>query len=219
MDDRERRLVAIPWFAALPPPVRAALVARGRWQRRAAGEWLYGEGDEDTGVTAVIEGALHLYSQAPGDREALFNAMPAGTVFGQSTLFGGGPRLVTAICAVDSLVFLLSDQALRQVAAAHPSLWESLSTLVYGQLRAVVQAVAEFVALRPRERMVARLLTYAPGGGRVAVSQAALAEMVGVSRGAVNGWLQKLEASGKIVCGYGWIDVVDRAGLGRLLNA
>jgi len=219
MDDRERRLAAIPWFASLPPPVREALVARGRWQRRPAGEWLYGEGDEDTGVTAVIEGALHLYSQAPGDREALFNALPAGAVFGQSALFGGGPRLVTAICAVDSLVFLLPDQALRQVAAAHPSLWESLSTLVYGQLRAVVQGLAEFVALRPRERMISRLITLSASGSRVATSQAALAEMVGVSRGAVNGWLTGLEAGGKIACGYGWIDVVDREGLRRMLNA
>ncbi|HEX6859201.1 MAG TPA: Crp/Fnr family transcriptional regulator [Caulobacteraceae bacterium] len=209
-------IAAVPWFAGLEPALRADLIARGRQRRAAAGEWLHGEGDEDAGLIAVLEGALRLYSQAPGGREVLLGVLPAGTMIGQSAVLGGGPRLVTAIAASDSRVFLLSDRALREVAASHPMLWRPLSQLVYGQLRAALQGWAEMVGLGPRERMISRLLLMS-GGGSAPLTQAALAEMVGVTRKAVNGWLRALEAEGLVALGYGRITVRDRRALERML--
>lgn len=214
----DARIAAIPWFAALEPQLRTDLLARGRLHRRAAGEWLYGEGDEETGLVAVLDGAMHLYSQAPGGREVLFGLLPAGNVMGQSAVLGGGPRLVTVIAATDCQLFLLSDRALRETAAIHPMLWRSLSALAYGQLRVAVQVVAELVALPPRERLISRLLGLS-GSGYVPLSQAPLAEMIGVTRKAVNGWLGELERRGLVRRGYGRIEVRDRAGLERLLVA
>ena len=217
MDDHDR-LAALPWLTTLDPVVRAELIARGRWRRQAAGEWLHGEGDEETGVVAVVRGALHLHAKAPGGREVLFAVLPEGGIMGQSILFGGGPRLVTAISAVESHLFLLSDRVLRQAAERHPTLWPSLSALLYGQLRAVVGSLAEFVALKPRDRMISRLLALSAFTDAVPVSQSALAEMTGVSRNAVNGWLGELERSGKLVRGYGTIRILDRPGLRRLVG-
>ncbi|MFA7263365.1 MAG: Crp/Fnr family transcriptional regulator [Caulobacter sp.] len=212
------RVAAIAWFARQPPDRRDALVRAGRLSRRQAGEWMHGEGDEETGLLAVVDGALKVYGQAPGGREALIGLLPAGTVIGQSAAFGGGPRIVTAITASPSLIFTLSDSALRRVAAAHPGLWESVTALVYGQLRANAQAVAELIALKPRERLVSRLVQLtAAAGGEIAVSQADLAEMIGVTRKAVNGWLGDLEAAGLVTRGYGVIKVLDAARLERML--
>jgi len=213
------RGAAIPWLAGQPADRRNTLLREGRLSRRQTGEWMHGEGDEETGVLAVVEGALKVYGQAPGGREALIGLLPAGTVIGQSAAFGGGPRIVTAITASPSLVFTLSDSALRRVAAAHPGLWEALSALVYGQLRLNAQAVAEFVALRPRERLVSRLLQMAAQtSGEIPVSQADLAEMIGVTRKAVNGWLGELEAAGFVRRGYGVIAVLEPARLERTLE-
>ena len=212
------RVAAIAWFARQPPDRRDALVRAGRLTRRQAGEWMHGEGDEETGVLAVVDGALKVYGQAPGGREALIGLLPPGTVIGQSAAFGGGPRIVTAITAAPSLIFTLSDSALRRVAVAHPGLWESVTALVYGQLRANAQAVAELIALRPRERLVSRLIQLAAAaGGEIAISQADLAEMIGVTRKAVNGWLGELEAAGLVERGYGVIRVLEPARLERLL--
>lgn len=217
-DDALDLVAAIPWFARQPSELRDALLRAGRLSRRNAGEWMHGEGDEETGVLAVVEGALKVYGQAPGGREALIGLLPVGTVIGQSAAFGGGPRIVTAITAMPSLVFTLSDRALRQVGTDHPGLWEALSALVYGQLRVNAQAVAEFVALKPRERLLSRLLQMsAQTGGDIAVSQADLAEMIGVTRKAVNGWLGELEAQGRVRVGYGRVEVLDRAGLEWML--
>lgn len=211
------RAAAIPWFRRLEPALRADLIARGRLKRCSAGEWLHGEGDEDTGLIAVLSGALHLHSQAPGGREVLFGMLPAGTVMGQSAGLGGGPRLVTAIAAADSELFLLSDRALREAAANHPMLWRALSTLVYGQLRAALQGWAEAVGMAPRERMISRLFLMSAETRTVPLSQATLAEMVGVTRKAVNGWLRALEDEGLVSLGYGRIEVKDRRALERML--
>jgi len=219
-EDALEIVAAIPWFTAQPPALRAALLQAGRLSRRSAGEWLHGEGDEETGVLAVVEGGLKLYSQAPGGREVLFGLLPAGTVIGQSAAFGGGPRIVTAIASSASVVFTLSDRALRQVAASQPGLWEALSALVYGQLRNATQGLAEVLALKPRERMIARLLQLAAvSGGAAGISQADLAEMIGVTRKAVNGWLGALEGRGLVRVGYGRIAVLDRVGLERMLGS
>jgi len=212
------RVAAIPWFARQPADRRAALLKAGRLSRRRTGEWMHGEGDEEAGVLALVDGALKVYGQAPGGREALIGLLPAGTVIGQSAAFGGGPRIVTAITASPSLIFTLSDSALRRVAAAHPGLWEAVTALVYGQLRVNAQAVAELIALKPRERLISRLLQLAAAsGGEIAISQADLAEMIGVTRKAVNGWLGELEAQGAVRRGYGVISVLDRPRLERLL--
>jgi hypothetical protein len=42
--------------------------------------------------------------------------------------------------------------------------------------------------------------------------------MVGASRKAVNGWLRDLERDGRVRCGYGRIEVLDRPALERMLR-
>jgi CRP-like cAMP-binding protein len=217
MDDLER-VAAMPWFAALEAEARMDLIRRGRLRRRAAGEWLFGEGDEDTGVVALLEGALGLHAQAPGGGEVLIGVLQPGGMIGQSIVFGGGPRLLTVICVEASLLFTLSDQALRRAIERHPSLWRGLLALAYGQQRASVEALAIRVGLRPRQRLVAQLLTLSRRQRRAPVSQSALAEMIGVSRKAVNGWLGELEAAGLVTRGYGALTIDDRAGLARRLR-
>ncbi|MFZ5670424.1 MAG: Crp/Fnr family transcriptional regulator [Pseudomonadota bacterium] len=213
------RVAAIPWFARQPAPLREALLREGRLQRRRPGEWIHGEGDEETGVLAVVEGVLKVYGQAPGGREALIALLPAGAMIGQSVAFGGGPRLVTPIAAGPAVTFTLADGALRRVAATHPGLWEALGMLVYAQLRVNAMAVAEFVALEPRLRLVSRLLQLAAlFAGPIEISQTDLAEMIGVTRKAVNAWLGELEAKGLVERGYGRISVLNAAGLERMLG-
>ena len=217
MDNLER-VARLPWFASLAEPLRAALIARGRFRRRPAGAWLYGEGDEDTGIAVVLEGALQVYAQASGGREVFFALMPKDSVIGQSVVFGGGPRIVTAVCGANTELFLLDDAALRKTATEFPDLHASYSALLYEQLRATAQVVADIVALKPRGRLISRLLASAGPDGRVMLSQAALAELVGVSRKTANGWLARLQRAGKLRLGYGRIELLDPDGLRRLLE-
>ena len=63
-DDRERalaRLRSARWLAAYAPGLAEALVAEGALSRLRAGQWAQAEGDEETGLMVVIEGAVDLF--------------------------------------------------------------------------------------------------------------------------------------------------------------
>lgn len=137
---------------------------------------------------------------------------------GQSIVLGGGPRLVTAICAADTRVFMLSDGALRATAEGNPNLWPKLLSLAYAQQRALVEMVSMLTALRPRQRLIVRLLSLAKYDECIPISQAQIGEIVGASRKAVNGWLREWEKANLIVCGYRQITVLNRGGLASALD-
>lgn len=207
------------WLAGQPPEQQRALLDAAQLRRIGDGQWAHGEGDEQTGVLAVLEGRLRLYAQAPGGREALVGVAGPGAAIGQSALFGGGPRLVTAISAGPSLILTFSDRALLRVAERHPGLWRDLSQLIYRQLQFAIQAAAERGALPLRAQLASRLLMLSRDGAVVAANQSDLAELLGVSRKAVNGWLGELSRAGAVKLGYGRIEIISAPALERAAAA
>jgi hypothetical protein len=214
-----KRLEGLGWFARQPAAQRQALLQAGQIRALADGIWAHGEGDEETGLLAVLEGSLRTFARAPGGRSALIGLLPPGSIIGQSAVFGGGPRLVTAISTGHSLVFVLSDRALRAVAIDHPGLWQDLSQLIYRQLEVMVRTLAERTALSPRALLASRLLMLSRASPDIAVGQAELAEMIGISRKTLNVRLAELADRGLVRPGYGRIRVLDRPGLRRIVVA
>ena len=225
MTDDERRaleqLERMGWMASDSPGLAAAVVAEGAVARLPAGRWVQAEGDEDAGLLVVVEGAVDLYCPAPGDRQVRIGHLGAGTGIGQTTRFGGGPRLVTAVCAVPSLVLRVSDAGLARVARDRPEVWRAVASMVYLQLRAAVQMAAEAIALPPRARVAARLAALSRGREppvALALSQQALGELTGLSRKTVSGLLGEFRRRGLITLDYGRIGVLDPRGLERLAD-
>ena len=201
------------WFARQPGTLRDRLAAAGRLRALGAGQWVYGEGDDATGLVMVLSGMLRLEAMVD-DRTILVGVAQAGGAFGQSQRHGGGPRIVTARAGPPSRVFTVSDAALARVGAEEPLLWQSVSTLVYAQLDASVHSLAQMLALPPRARIARRLLPFA-AVGEAPLSQSDLAELCGLSRKAVNAHLAALERAGAIGRGYGHVRVIDAALLER----
>lgn len=210
--DQALRLLGVArWLEAYPPGLAEALVAEGALTRLRAGQWAQAEGDEETGLMVVIEGAVDLFCQAPGDREVRISHAGAGAALGQTMRFGGGPRLVTAVCAEPSLLLRVSDAGLERIARLRPDIWRAVATLVYFQLRNALQMAAEIAALPPRQRLASRLLMLARGREApvvLNVSQQGLAEMIGLTRKTVNGHLAGLQREGAVRLDYAriWIE-------------
>ncbi|WP_374574282.1 Crp/Fnr family transcriptional regulator [Phenylobacterium sp.] len=213
------------WLKGQGEGLAEALLAHGRLQRFATGEWAQAEGDDDTGLLVVIEGAIHVMCQAPGDREVMVAVGGPGLALGQTTRFGGGPRLATVLCAEPSLLLVLSDSALSRIAAERPEVWRMVAALVFMQLRSSLATAAEMLALPPRQRLASRLLVFARafdvGGsaGRLPLSQQTLGEMAGLSRKTVNGYLTEFQRRGLVRLGYGEIELLDQAGLRRIAES
>jgi len=195
------------------------ILSHGRLARLTAGQWAQAEGDDDTGLLVVIEGAIQMLCQAPGGREVVIGQGGPGMAIGQTLRFGGGPRLVTVICVADSLVLQVSDRALARIAQDHPRIWEAVAALLYLQLRGLVTVAAEAIALPPRQRLAARLELLARASRKaepLRLSQQTLGEMVGLTRKTVNLYLGEFERQGLVRRAYGTIAVLDPTGLRRL---
>ncbi|MDP3855668.1 Crp/Fnr family transcriptional regulator [Phenylobacterium sp.] len=215
-------LRASRWLAPYPQGLAQALIAEGALARLAAGQWAQAEGDEETGLMVVVEGAVDLYCQAPGDREVRVGHAGAGAALGQTMRFGGGPRLVTAVCAEASLLLRISDTGLERIARHRPDVWRAVAALVYLQLRSALQTAAELAALPPRQRIAARLLALTrsrPEPSVLNLNQQALAELVGLTRKTVNVHLAAFRREGLVVLEYGRIALLDPRRLQQIADS
>lgn len=218
----EAALRAAPWLGEGRGELVEPLLTHGRIVRLSAGQWAQAEGDDETGVLVVLSGAVQMLCKAPGDREVLIGLAGPGVALGQTTRFGGGPRLVTVVCQEDSVLLQVSDRALGRIADETPRIWEAVAALLYLQLRDLLQLVAEATALAPRQRLAARLdlLTRAtPPPRTLRLSQQALGEMTALTRKTVNAHLGEFEARGLIARSYGAVTVRDPAGLRRIAES
>lgn len=206
------RLGANSWFANLPAAVQQSVCREGRVASLQAGQWIYSEGDSDTGICAVLEGYLRLEVGVGNDRDVLVGLTQASGIIGQSQPQGGGPRIVTARAGGAARVLLLSDAAIERIAGQHPSFWRAINALLYQQLNFAVHAHAQYLLLDPAGR-VAALLLQLTVDDNVPASQSDIAEMTGLSRKTVNGHLAQFEAKGLVSCGYRSIRLLDVAGL------
>lgn len=183
--------------------------------RLAPGQWVYSEGDPETGLYAVLDGALRLEVAVDADRDVLIGLAQPVSILGQSRRRGGGPRIVTTRAQGPTTIFAISDSALDRIAVAHPDIWKDISELVYEQLDTIVHLAAQLLVLRPRARVAARLVQLAVEG-QVHARQSDLAEMCGMTRKAMNDHLAALEHLGLIERGYGAIKLLSPAGLTRI---
>ncbi len=224
--DSERILAVLKrtgWAGQAAPGLAEALVDAGRLARLPAGAWSHGEGDPETGIFVVIEGAVQLFTEAPGARQVLVGHIERGGTIGQASRFGGGPRIVTAIAVVPSQLLIVSDAALTRLSAVWPDLWRVIAGLAYAQMRVTVQMLAQIVALPPRPRLAARLIALAAISGEPApvtlsIGQQALGELIGLTRKTVNGLLQDFAKEGLVRLRYAKLELVDLKGLETAAN-
>lgn len=212
------------WLKDYPVELAERLLNEGSLVRLNAGTWAQSEGDDRSGLYVVIEGVLHTYCSAPGDRLVMIGLAEAGAVLGHATRFSGGPRLVTAVCMKPCVLLEISEAALERVAESQADIWRAIADFTYANMRSVLRLAADVVSLPPRQRIVARLLAAAAAGDPaedpvIMISQELLGEMIGVTRKTVNLHLTKLERDGLLKLGYGRIEIVDPEQLQAIANS
>lgn len=222
MEKRLRDMPSTGWFARQPAPLRRQLLDGAVDVHFADGDWIYGATEKAGGFFCVLDGGIRLYAATSHGETVLIDLVGPGRWFGQAGVLRDGQRLVTAIADGPVLALLIPRNAIVQLIRQSPQFIDSIMQLDAVHFQYMTRVVSEVLTLAPRERIAGRLYSLcdrvAPEAGRwrIPLTQADLAEMVGVERKTVNRVLAAFEKRGLVKRSYGAIELPDRAALARI---
>lgn len=224
--DTLRRLQVNPWFAALPLGAQRAMVTQAEPLHLRSGEMLFRQGDAVAGgrgaFFGLLAGQIKVSSLRDDGHEAILAVLEAGNWFGEISLFDQRPRThdATALGPVEVLALPVSafEGLMGRQAYAR-----AMCQLMAGRVRSLYGMVEDATLRSTRARVARRLLLLAHGDATqdntarpvVAVSQDALAMMLGLTRQTLNKELKALARLGALVPRYGHIEITSITLLAR----
>lgn len=227
--DAQRRLIDRlgkgSWFGRLPLALRELVVARSRVRTYDKGQVLSAEGSPPKGLFAVLEGQVHLVTAVGTDDEALVYVGEPGFWFGEFGLLAGAPTVVTALAHTTVRALVLPKVQFDLIVDEEPRYYRHFASLIFERYAILLRAFADFQELTPDVRLRRRLAVLAhlqrldraaTGPVTLAVTQAELSRMIGVSRQTLNAMLGRLQQQGLIELGFRKISVLDPGRLGEI---
>ena len=210
----------------LPADELERLAQMAATRQYKAGRPVFLKGDPGNSMMAVLSGKVRICCYSNQGREVVLNVCGPGEVFGEIALIDGGARTADVFAMDATELLVLQRRDFLPVLHRNPEVCVRLLELLCRRLRATSEQLEDVNFLDLRTRLAKRLLSLSGTGERrhadeiitLRMSQQLLASMIGTSREAVNKQLRSWEESGLIDVGRGWIKVLDRPGLERILE-
>lgn len=219
------RLSKGSWFGRLPLALRELVIARSRVRTYDKGQIISAEGSPPKGLFAVLEGQVHLVAAIGTGDEALVHVGEPGFWFGEFGLLAGGQTVVTALAHTKVRALLLPKVQFDLIVDEEPHYYRHFASLIYERYAILLRAFADVQEVTPDIRLRRRLAVLAElqrmdraaeGPVALAVTQAELSRMIGVSRQTLNAMLGRLQQQGLIELGFRKISVLDPGRLGEV---
>jgi CRP/FNR family transcriptional regulator, cyclic AMP receptor protein len=221
-DEIRRFLSASDWFRGFPAPLQDLILERSVVRKFAKGQVISVEDSEPDAFYVVLDGLIYMVREVGGGDEALIHVGEPGFWYGLHYMLTGTRTVATVLAHTPVRALMLSKSQFDRILAGDPRYYECFARLVLDRYGILVRWFAEVRDLAPEARVRGRLASMAtmrrqdrPESGAVslAVSQADLARMAGISRQTLNAILGKLEKAGLIEVGFRRIRVLDAARL------
>ena len=168
----------------------------------------------------VATGRIRISASSPDGREMFLNIMEPGDTFGEIALLDGRHRTATASAAVPSELIIITRDDFLELLKHEPELVSHVVQLLCERIRWTSGLAEESALLSVPARLARRLLSLGklhghetPHGVELTISQEEVARFLGLSRQAVNQYLQTWKVRGWLTLGRGKIVIVDEHAL------
>ena len=211
-----------PVFGALEPAQLEQLVSYARTRRVAAGTTLFSKGDPGTELFAVSTGTVKISVPAPDGREAMFNLLHPGEIFGEIALLDGRPRTADAMAMTDCELTVIERRDFLAFVQSEPNVALQLIALLCERLRIASEHYEELVFLDLPTRLARILLQLAEQNEagaeepKLKITQREISQMLGSTRESVNKQLRAWSKRGLIALERGGIVVYRLAALAAI---
>lgn len=186
-----------------------------REERFSAGATIVRRGDLAERVWIVWSGTVGLSCQFD-DRRVALEILQSGDVFGDESALIDAPMSYDARALTGCTVLSIGVGEFRLLLERGHALAMRWQTSSASRIRHVYDRLMESVGGSLSERLATVLVREADEGGVVSLSQALLAELLGVRRSSINRVLREFEEAGLVRLAYRHIDLLDQDGLASI---
>ena len=205
-----RTLRSVPWIRDCGDAVVDQLAARARLQTLPDGARVSQRGRHGERLLVVVRGSLELSMASPQGRRHVLNVVGPGVVFGLIPVLDGQPWLHDAAFKGLGEVLWIHRDDLLSTMRDHQALSSAVVLVLCARARKTYDALAAHSLLSVPARLARTLLLLLEerGGPVLALTQADLADMLGVTRQSLNTHLRALAVQGLIALRRGRVEVL-----------
>ncbi len=186
-------------------------------RRVAGGTYVFRQGEPAAKVHIVHSGRIEL-SRTLGRRHVTLQELRPGDVFGDVPAFLGEPEPFDARAIDDAVILSLDMAALHALLTTRPLVAQRWFVSLAERMAAMQQRLIGLLAGGLEAQLSALLLREAGTESSVSITQARLADLLGVQRSSVQRVLKQLEHAGVIESRYRRITILDEAGLAAMAD-
>jgi CRP/FNR family transcriptional regulator, cyclic AMP receptor protein len=189
--DKRAILQNHPIFGALGPELLDRLSSYAIPQTVKRGTTIFARGDLGSSLFAVCSGTIKISAPSPGGKDAVFNLITDGAIFGEIAVLDGLPRTADAIAITDCSLMVIERKHFISLVYERPDFALKLIEVLCGRLRHTTEQLENVMFLDLPGRLAKALLELSgqakPSQARkIALTQRDLGEMIGMSRESTN---------------------------------
>jgi len=208
-----------PLFGGLDSGVIDRLAAYAHTKSVPAGTPIFAKGDPGTSLFAVCTGTVKISNQSHGGKDAVFNLINAGEIFGEIALLDGQPRTAEAIALSDCELMVIDRRDFVPLVKSEPEMALKLIEVLCGRLRRTSEQVEDVIFLDLPTRLAKTLLSLAKHskassqGSKVMITQREIGQIIGMSRESTNKQLRMWEEKNWVRLERGGLVLLDPSAL------
>jgi CRP/FNR family transcriptional regulator, cyclic AMP receptor protein len=156
------------------------------------GAVVFSKGDPGNSLFAVVKGTVRIGVTSAEGREAVFNIIEPGELFGEIALLDGRERTADAVATSDCELLVVDRREFLPFVQSQPLLAMKLIDLLCTRLRWISDHVEQIVLPNLPGRLAKAIVRLAERDGsthakqKLTVTQLELSQMVGMSRESIN---------------------------------
>ncbi|HEY6861618.1 MAG TPA: Crp/Fnr family transcriptional regulator [Pseudolabrys sp.] len=211
--NKHASLRAHPFFRDLGDTVIDRLAPRVITTKIKKGAIIFRKGDIGSKLYAVRAGAVRISAPSEEGKDAIFNLVVPGELFGEIAFLDGGQRTADAVAIDNCELMVIERRDFIPLIRDNPEVAIRLIKILCARLRKTSEQVEDIVFLGLPNRLAKVLLhLYRPSAtalpsSKIHVTQREISQMIGVSRESANKQLQawqrkkwlKLERGGLVI--------------------